>query len=100
PRMTEILKNGLRQQSPGVPRRRLLLLTPFSPRLDAPHGGARAIAQLVSRLADRHDVALLCVPADDDPPVDDVLRGRCQFVEEFARRGVGRTWKERWSRRA
>jgi len=76
------------------------LLTPFSPRLDATHGGARSIAQLVSRLADRHDVALLCVAADDDPPVDDVLRARCQLVEEFVRRGVGRTLRERWSRRA
>ena len=76
------------------------MLTPFSPRLDATHGGARSIAQLVSRLADRHDVALLCVPADDDPPVDDVLRARCQLVEEFVRRGVGRTLRERWSRRA
>jgi polysaccharide biosynthesis protein PslH len=83
-----------------VPRRRLLLLSPFSPRLDAAHGGARSIAQLVSKLAERHDVALLCIPADDDPRVDDVLRGRCQLVEEFVRRGAGRTWKERWSRRA
>lgn len=96
----EVIKTGPSHQSAAAPRRRLLLLTPFSPRLDATHGGARSIAQLVSRLADRHDVALLCIPADDDPPVDDVLRGRCQLVEEFVRRGVGRTWKERWSRRA
>jgi hypothetical protein len=98
--MTGVVKAERSHQSAAATRRRLLLLAPFSPRLDAPHGGARAIAQLVSRLADRHDVALLCVPADDDPPVDDVLRGRCQLVEEFVRRGVGRTWKERWSRRA
>lgn len=58
------------------------------------------MAQLVSRLADRHDVALLCVPADGDPPIDDVLRRRCQLVEEFVRPGVGRTWKERWFRHA
>ena len=87
-------------KSMSAPRRRLLVLSPFSPRLDSAHGGARAIAQLVSRLAERHDVALLCVPADDDLPVDDVLRARCDLVEEFVRRGVGRTWKKRWSRRA
>jgi glycosyltransferase involved in cell wall biosynthesis len=87
-------------ESTASSTRRLLFLTPFSPRLDATNGGARAIAQLVSRLAERHDVALLAIRAADDPPVDDVLRGRCQLVEEFARRGVGRTWKERWSRRA
>ena len=94
-----VIKTERSHKSAAAPRRRLLLLTPFSPRLDATHGGARSIAQLVSRLADRHDVALLCVRADDDPPVDDVLRGRCQLVEEFVRRGVGRTWKERWFRR-
>jgi glycosyltransferase involved in cell wall biosynthesis len=83
---------------PGI-RRRLLVLSPFAPRLDAPHGGSRSIAQLVSTLAERHDVAMLCIPAENDPPVDDVLRDRCQLVEEFARRGVGRTWIARWSRR-
>jgi glycosyltransferase involved in cell wall biosynthesis len=98
--MTGVVKAERSHQSAVDSRLRLLLLTPFSPRLDASHGGARAIAQLVSRLAERHDVALLCVSGDDEPPVDDVLRSRCELVEEFLRRGVGRTWKERWSRRA
>jgi glycosyltransferase involved in cell wall biosynthesis len=68
---------------------RLLLLAPFAPRLDAPHGSGRSIAQLVSRLAERHDVALLAVRAADEPHVDDLLRQRCHVVEEFVRRGTG-----------
>lgn len=82
------------------PRRRLLFLVPFSPRFDATHGGSRALAQLIARLAARHDTALLALRADDDLPVDDVLKERCHRVEEFVRRGLGRTFRERWSRRA
>jgi glycosyltransferase involved in cell wall biosynthesis len=81
-------------------RRRLLFLVPFAPRLDATHGGGRALAQLIGRLASRHDTALLALRADDDLPVDDLLKERCHLVEEFVRGGVGRTVRERWSRRA
>ena len=67
----------------GEPRLRLLHLAPFAPRLDDVHGGGRVLAQLVARLAARHDVALLCIRGEDEPPVDEVLRERCQLVEEF-----------------
>ena len=32
-------------------RMRILLVLPFAPRLDAPHGGGRVLAQLLVRLA-------------------------------------------------
>jgi polysaccharide biosynthesis protein PslH len=79
-------------------RRRLLFLVPFSPRHDATHGGGRSLAQLLVRLGARHDVALLALRADDDPPVDDAVRAECQLVEEYVR-SVSRTFGERWSRR-
>jgi polysaccharide biosynthesis protein PslH len=62
---------------------RLLLLTPFAPRLDAPMGGSRVIAQLVTQLAARHEVALLCLRRSDEPWVDEKLRRRCSYVEEI-----------------
>jgi polysaccharide biosynthesis protein PslH len=62
-------------------RRRLLICTPFAPRLDARHGG-RATAQLLARLATRHDMALLCLRREDDEPVDHVFLERCAYVEE------------------
>src|SRR5918992_710731 len=67
--------------------RRLLFLVPFPPRLDARHGGARVLAQLLEALARRHKVALLCLRAAEEPGVDDQLRGRCALVEEFVRWG-------------
>jgi glycosyltransferase involved in cell wall biosynthesis len=91
---------GVGGETTSSERRRLLFLTPFSPRLDATHGGGRSIAQLISRLAQRHDVALLAIRGDDDPPVDEALRTGCVLVDEFVRRGVGRTLRDRWSRRA
>jgi glycosyltransferase involved in cell wall biosynthesis len=57
------------------------------------------VAQLVSLLALRHDVALLCLRFPDEPPVDDVLKERCDVVEEVHRpllaRSPWRLWKER-----
>jgi glycosyltransferase involved in cell wall biosynthesis len=57
------------------------------------------VAQLVSLLALRHDVALLCLRFPDEPPVDEVLRERCDVVEEVHRPLLARSpwnlWKER-----
>ncbi len=63
-------------------RLRLLFLAPFPPRLDASHGGSRVIAQLVSRLAERHDVALCCLRGGNDAPVDEALSAKCRLVRE------------------
>jgi polysaccharide biosynthesis protein PslH len=62
-------------------RRRILVCTPFAPRLDARHGG-KATAQLLLQLAKRNDIGLLCLRALDDRPVDAAIAGRCAFVEE------------------
>ncbi|MEJ7811826.1 MAG: glycosyltransferase family 4 protein [Gemmatimonadaceae bacterium] len=83
---------GSEDGEPGAvahPPRRLLVLAPFAPRLDATHGGSRTIAQLIDALARRHRVALLYLRATAEPPVDDALRERCEIVEEVAhgRRG-------------
>lgn len=64
-----------------MPDLRLLFLLPFVPRLDARHGG-RTTAGLVRRLAERHDVALLCLRAPDEAPVEPELRDLCSLVAE------------------
>jgi polysaccharide biosynthesis protein PslH len=69
-------------QALGRAPRRVLVCTPFPPRLDARHGG-RATAQLLARLAERHEIALLCLRAPEDAPVDDLFIDRCRLVEEI-----------------
>lgn len=64
-------------------RRRLLVCTPFPPQLDARHGG-RATAQVLARLAERHEIALLFLRSPVDGPVDAVFVDRCDHVEEIA----------------
>jgi polysaccharide biosynthesis protein PslH len=72
------------RRAPGG-RVRLLVLTPFPPSLDGVHGGSRVIAQFLTRIAERHDVALVCLRRPHDPEVDPVLRGRLALVEEVER---------------
>jgi len=79
-------------------KRRLLFLLPFAPRLDATHGGGRVTAQLLAQLALRHPIALLYLRAATEPPLDDVLRQRCELVEEIVRSDVGFSFA-RWSSR-
>src|SRR5438445_5807471 len=62
-------------------RRRVLVCAPFSPRLDARHGG-RATAQLLLRLAERNEVALLCLRSPEEAPVDPAIANRCALVSE------------------
>jgi glycosyltransferase involved in cell wall biosynthesis/O-antigen/teichoic acid export membrane protein len=66
-------------------RLRLLVLTPFPPSLDGAHGGSRVISQFLVRMAERHDVALVCLRHPRDPEVDPVLRGRLALLEEVGR---------------
>jgi glycosyltransferase involved in cell wall biosynthesis len=79
------------------PRRRLLFLLPFAPRLDAAHGGGRAMAQLITNLATGHDIAILCLRALDELSVDQILQDRCRLVEEIIRPGIGRSLAQRSS---
>jgi len=80
-------------------RRRILMLAPFPPRLDANHGGGRAIANLVGALAPAHDVHLLCVRAAHELPVDPALTGLGVRAEEF-RRDLAVSDAGRWRRKA
>lgn len=73
------------------PERRLLFLAPYPPRRDALHGGARAMAHLISGLAERHRVALLCLRGDDEAGLETELRERCEIAEELPRRGRRRS---------
>jgi glycosyltransferase involved in cell wall biosynthesis len=77
-------------------RRRLLFLLPYAPRLDATHGGGRVTAQLLTQLAVRHSIALLYLRAATEPPLDDILRQRCDLVEEIARSDTGFSFA-RWT---
>lgn len=67
--------------------RKLLFLAPFAPRRDAAHGGGRAMAGLIARLAERHQVRLLCLRGEREPPVDEILQRRCEEVLELPRPG-------------
>jgi polysaccharide biosynthesis protein PslH len=62
--------------------RRLLVCAPFTPRLDARHGG-KATSQLLLHLAERNEVALLCLRAPDEEAVDPAIADRCDVVEEI-----------------
>lgn len=58
---------------------RLLFAVPFSPSRDAVHGG-RVVAQLLDRLADRHEVSVVHLERAGAPPFDDDIRARCEVV--------------------
>jgi glycosyltransferase involved in cell wall biosynthesis len=69
--------------APGLPHggRRVLVCTPFTPRLDARHGG-KATAQLLLRLAERNEIALLALRTAQDDRVDPAIADRCALVDE------------------
>ena len=62
--------------------RRVLVCTPFAPRLDARHGG-KATAQLLLRLAERNKIALLALRMSQDDHVDRAIADRCDLVHEI-----------------
>ena len=78
---------------------KLLFLLPFPPRLDAAHGGARVLAQLLQKMCDRHHVGLLCLRTGGEPPIDDDLRNRCALTCEIKRSGTVDSFTGRWFRR-
>lgn len=63
------------------PALRLLCLLPFAPRRDATHGGGRVMAQLLFRLAQRHQLALLYLHAPDQPDLEPQLTAQCAWTE-------------------
>jgi hypothetical protein len=80
-------------------RRRILVLSPFPPRLDGRHGGSRAVAQLVAGLAARHTIGLLVLRDHGEPGVDDELRAVCDLVVEVEIPKVGRSLRARIANR-
>jgi glycosyltransferase involved in cell wall biosynthesis len=72
------------KSEPG-PRLRLLVATPFPPSLEGAHGGSRVISQFLARIAERYDVALVCLRHPRDPEVDPALRARLALVAEVDR---------------
>ena len=71
--------------APSAPRsRRVLVCTPFAPRLDARHGG-KPTAQLLRRLAERNEVAVLALQLGPDDRVDPTIAERAVLVQEMAR---------------
>ena len=66
-------------------RTRLLMLAPFPPRTDGAHGGIRAIATLVTELAEDHEIALLYLRSKDEPDIDESVRHACAQAAEIRR---------------
>ena len=66
--------------------RRVLILTPFPPRLDGRHGGSRAMAGSIRALSARDEVALLCLALPDDLPPSSEIQRSCSSVETVTRR--------------
>ena len=78
---------------------RLLFLVPFAPRLDAAHGGARAIAQLIMEMAQRHRIALCYLRGGDEPGVCDQLQAACEVVEEVRLPDEDEAGRQAWRKR-
>lgn len=66
-------------------RLRILLVTPFPPRIAGTHGGAKAIGQLLAGLSQRHAVGVLTFRHPSEPGVDAALSERLSFVQEVPR---------------
>lgn len=66
---------------------KILWVSPFLPRPDAPHAGGRAIAQWIAWTAERHAVTLLCRIEPDERTASAAWRPRLAglHVQEFRR---------------
>jgi glycosyltransferase involved in cell wall biosynthesis len=73
------------------PQRRILIIAPFPPHVNGAHGGARAVAQLIVSLAERHEVALAYLRATDEAPIDATIERSCAHVIEGRRAGSVRS---------
>jgi glycosyltransferase involved in cell wall biosynthesis len=69
-----------------VERLRILLVTPFPPRIDGTHGGAKAVGGLARALARRHEVGVVTFRYAGEPGVDPELHDALDFVQEVPRR--------------
>lgn len=78
---------------------KVLMLSPFPPRRDAPHGGSRWVAGLVLALARSHTVALVTLRGPGEDGVDELVAEVCDLVLEVERRtaraSLANAWRER-----
>ncbi len=77
-----------------------MFLSHCAPRLDATHGGGRAIAELLAGVALRHPVAIAYVRDFGEPAMDDTLRAVCDVVKEVPRALAPRGLSEKAFHRA
>jgi polysaccharide biosynthesis protein PslH len=80
-------------------RLRILFLAPFAPNLQAGHGGGRVIAQLINHLAQRHAIGLCYLRSEKEQAVDNLLKARCDVIEEVVIPESNAFGIERWLRR-
>jgi glycosyltransferase involved in cell wall biosynthesis len=68
---------------------KILWVSPFLPRSDAPHAGGRALAQWIRWTAERHAVTLLCRIEPDERTAAEAWRPRLAglYLQEFRRPG-------------
>jgi glycosyltransferase involved in cell wall biosynthesis len=78
-------------------RLRVLVAVPFTPRVDAMHGG-RVIGQFLHELSVRHDLALVYLRRPASDSIDAALAARCDLVEEVAAQALlsGGEWCRRF----
>jgi glycosyltransferase involved in cell wall biosynthesis len=83
---------------PSRGARRVLVCTPYAPRLDARHGG-KATAQLLLRLAERNEIGLLALRTPSGERVDPAIAKRCALVHEVVAPAAGSPLSRRlaWS---
>jgi len=62
---------------------RILYVLPFAPRADATHGGSRVAAQIISRMAARHHVAVMYLRASGEPSIQNELESCCELVQHI-----------------
>jgi glycosyltransferase involved in cell wall biosynthesis len=76
----------------------VLFVAPFPPRLDATHGGAKVVGELIDGTAERHAVALVHLRHEAEPPVEDELRSRLEMSEDVLRPADARTSPRHYAR--
>jgi hypothetical protein len=74
---------------------RLQFVVPFGPRFDLKHGG-RIIAQLLDKLVERHEVAVVYQRPPESAAMDSDLARRCALVREVPLSGHAR-FGSRWA---
>ncbi len=99
---TQIGKQGsemVMSLSDPCQRMRILFLAPFAPNLQSGHGGGRAIAQLINQLGQKHKIGLCYLRSEREQAVDNILKERCEVIEEVVLPESKATGIEKWLRR-